>query len=204
MAGIALTINAAQITKLTTELAEIRNGVPKAITSAVNKTLTTGRSMVVKRLAAEINLKQKEIRDTIGIKKATYDTLQGVITISRKGISLMKFAPKPSAPVLNRTALMKLKGVSVKTRRGKGRELLAHTFVARMKSGHVGVFERKGRGTNRTKRLPLHERFGPTPQGVFEKAPGITTDVMSGLTDTLAKNLDSQIDRLLLRKKPTA
>jgi len=213
---LSLTVSDAQVAALVADLGEIPKGVPKAIVGAINKTLATGRSLVVKRLTKELALKQKVIRDTIGIRKATYDTKRGVITISRKGISLMQFSPIPAVPAYeHKVALIrklvqkgqgieKLRlpaGVSVRVRPGKPREILKGTYVAKMRSGHVGVYERRRTGGKRAPRLPIQERFGPTPEGVFSHAPGVAADVMSQLGATLQKNLDSQVDRLLDRKK---
>lgn len=205
--SIVVSVSPDRIASLVDELAGIRNGVPKAVTAAVNRTLTTGRSIVVKRLAQELALKQKHIREAIALRKATFETLAGAIVLSRKPIPLIEFAPKPAQPVTDYAARMKLRGVSVKVRRGKPRETLKGTFVARMKSGHVGVFERSFKGGSiggkRVGRLKLaKERTGPTPQGVFERAPGVAADVLGQLGPVLEKNLASQVDRLLQRKKP--
>lgn len=192
------------------ELAEIANGANKAVSAAINRTLTTGRSRITRRLKKEINLPAGNAKDPqdgtiskfLKIRKASdgggggVANLEGQIIITREPLSLMLFKPSPNTPGPTKVA-----GVSVKTRTGKAKELLRHTFVAKMKSGHVGVFERQGRGNKRVKRLKIQERFGPTPLAVFEKAPGIAEETLSELGDVLEKNINSQVDRLLGRSK---
>ena len=186
-------------------LGGIKNGARKAITVGINKTLTTGRSIVVKRLAAEIELKQRQIRETIAIKKANFSTLEGRLVVTKAKLSLMDFKPIPKVPGRNKGKGAKGGGVSVKTRKGKPREMLKGTFIARMKSGHVGVYERRrmgGKGVGkRHARLPIQERFGPTPAGVLAKAPGVIQSVMNEVAPVLQKNILSQVDRLLKRPK---
>jgi hypothetical protein len=49
------------------------------------------------------------------------------------------------------------KGVSVEVNRGK-RTLVQGAFLAMMRSGHVGIFRRRGKA-----RLPIEELLGPWP-----------------------------------------
>lgn len=207
---ITLSPDAATFAAVQTELASIANGANKAFATAINRTLTTVRSRVAKRLAKTINLPagnastpdEGTVSGFIDVQKASSGgtggaaNLEGAVSITGKPISLMLFKPTPSQPGPTRVA-----GVSVLTRRGKARELLKHTFVARMKSGHTGVFERMGRGNKRVRRLRIQERFGPTPYGVFENAPGIAEEILADAGDVLEKNILSQVDRLLDRSK---
>jgi hypothetical protein len=49
--------------------------------------------------------------------------------------------------------------------------------------------------------LPIRERWGPTPLGVFEKAPGVAAEILEEAPGILEKNLLSQTDFLLQRSK---
>jgi hypothetical protein len=137
-----------------------------------------------------VNLPASTVKDAISIRSANYQKLFGSIHLSRKPIPLYDFG-----------GLQKAAGVSVLVRRQGGRQVLPGTFIARMKSGHIGVFERHGRQGNRAERLPIDERFGPTLLGIFAGAPGVAREVIDGLEDTYRKNLASQVDRLLHRQK---
>ena len=201
-AFVSVTISPEQLADLKATLAGVKNGAPKAITAAINRTLTTGRSRVVKRVTGIVNLKARDARDVIGTRKATYSTLEGSIRLSRKAI-----------PLINYGARQTKKGVSVAVRKGEGRKVIPHTFLATMRSGHTGVFERKP-GSKHVRRvnakhpegvwtqLGIRERYGPTLLGVFQGAPGVASEVIADLAEVLKKNLASQIDRLLGRKGP--
>jgi hypothetical protein len=209
--AVNLTVSDEQKRQLAADLAGIKNGVAKACAQAINKTLATGRATVTKRLAPELAIKQKLIREQIGVRKADYKTQRGYVTIRKKSLPLYDFNPIPKLPLHEARAAAATKGkkppkrpavgISVKVRPGRGRQVLAHTFIARMKSGHVGIFERAGRGGKRVPRKVIKERWGPTPLGVFLNAPGIAEDVLAKLGGTLAKNLESQVDYLLAKSK---
>lgn len=207
---ISLSINPAQMRDLQETLAGVRNGIPRVISGAQNKTIKTGESRIVKDLAKMINLpqgspsaqrrdlkrgtSQKFIRDYISVKKSNQETLLAEIRFKRKGIPL--FAYKP---------IQKKAGVSVKPRKDKPRQVLKNTFIATMGSGHRGIFERRRLGSKssgpRHGRLPVDERYGPTILGVYEGSPGLAAALEAEIHTIYDKNLASQVDRVLQRRK---
>jgi hypothetical protein len=92
------------------------------------------------------------------------------------------------------------KGVSFRISKGAGATTVKDAFVARMKSGHVGVFKRMKPGQS----LPIAELFGPSiPQAALNDQKlqdGLKVDA----SDMLKKNLSSQIDRFLQRSRARA
>jgi hypothetical protein len=191
---VTVSISEAQRAELADVLAGVKNGAAKASAAAINRTLTTGRSRIVRRVRAEVNIKAKDAREAVRIRKATAaGTPEGFIVLSKRPIPLYDFGAKPGK-----------RGVSVKVRKRAGREVLRGTFVAAMRSGHKGVFERKlvgGPGGRRVGRLPIVERHGPSLLGVFTGAPGVAAEELAAIGDVLQKNLASQVDRLLGRKR---
>lgn len=221
-AVISLSINDAQMRDLLVTLAGVRDGIPRVISGAQNKTIKTGESRIVKDLAKMINLpqgspsakrrdlkrgtSQKFIRDYISVKKSNQETLLAEIRFKRKGIPLFAFK-----------AIQKKAGVSIKARKDQPRQLLKRTFIADMKSGHRGIFERRTYPTTQTHRekrkkdgrtysteLPIDERYGPTPLGVYEGSPGLAATIEAEIHSIYDKNLASQVDRVLARRKPDA
>jgi hypothetical protein len=188
---VTVTVDKQKYAELEATLAGVKDGAVRAATAAVNRTAQTGRTIIVRRLVKELNLKSRQVRDTITIRKASFEKPEAVIRISKKPIPLIEFPGTRQAPA----------GVSVQVRKGK-REVLSGTFIATMKSGHRGVFERRRlAGAKRAGRLPIKERMGPTPMETFNRAPGVAQEVLAELGPTLEKNLASQVDRLLQRRK---
>lgn len=77
--------------------------------------------------------------------------------------------------------------------RVKGRGLLKSAFVAKMKSGHVGVMIRSG-----SSRLPIRELFGPNPAHDVTNNPDEYIKVLAELIEEhLAPRVLHELGRLL-------
>ena len=134
--------NSSQIAKL---LRKAARDNPRAAALALNRTANTVRSAAVKSIAADIGVKQKIVRKGLfKIKRATVSRLTAEIPATGKRI-----------PVIDLSARQTGQGVTYQ--HGRQRETIIGAFIARMRSGHTGVFKRRG-----TTRLPIDERFGPS------------------------------------------
>lgn len=126
----------------------------RAIERAVRKAGATGlrdmQSEAQKRIRQRKRLKISIIRKAFRLRRPAgatpIDRLEWAIDVSSKPVPLAAYPHRQGR-----------KGVSVEVNVGK-RTLLEGAFVARMKSGHKGIFKRRGE-----KRLPIEERFGSRP-----------------------------------------
>jgi hypothetical protein len=199
MAGleIELELDEAKLRELTKLLEAVPRGVPRALTSAINKTLSRLRTIEARAVRDELNLPYGEILQRIALRKATSTTLAGSVRTSRKAVPLIKYGAKQTAA-----------GVSVRCRRSKGPETIHGAFIATMPSGHVGVFKRAPDATHRkvinvktgrrvSESLKINEQYGPTVVGVLAHKPGMI-DVLRGQgEEILEKNIDSAAKWLL-------
>ena len=72
---------------------------------------------------------------------------------------------------------------------------IAHAFLAKMKSGHVGVFQRAGHGASNAS-LPISKLSGPsTPQMLG--SPSVTEFIAKKMLERMDKNLEHEIDAFL-------
>lgn len=204
--GIDIQISEAQRKALADSLAGVANGVAIAVTSAVNRTLRTGRTILRRRIQQIVNIKTAYFNDrAVSIMQATRSTQQGYLKISRNQIPLIQFGARAGKT-----------GVSVEIKKGM-RERHPHWFKAKMASGHEGIFKRFGpkvpmtsgyyapsgphNRSGRVLRQRITEIKGPSILGVYQNAPAAAAEVLSDIGTELQKNLDSQVDRLLQRKK---
>jgi hypothetical protein len=163
-------------------LARLRTKAPQAITRALNRAITSARVVMVREVARDLGIKQATVRDRMSVEQAKPGTERARLSASLKRIPLIEFnarGPEPSRG----------KGRGVAYRLG-GAKRLPHAFIATMRSGHRGVFERVG-----TRRLPIHELKGPSIGHVFAR------HVDEGLArgqEALVKNLESEF-RFVLR-----
>jgi hypothetical protein len=92
------------------------------------------------------------------------------------------------------------KGVSWRIYKGAGVTTVKDAFIARMKSGHVGVFKRMQEG----RRLPIAKLFGPSIPHVALTDPKLQDDLKVNAPELLSKNISNQIDRFLQRSRVRA
>lgn len=127
--------------------------VPKAAARAINKTMTTVNAQAARDIKKDIGGKLSISEIKVGLTKTTAKAKALYASLYAKGrrIPLIKIDPSASQDAT---------GVNYKT--GKGRGHVQHAFIATMKSGHKGVFKRKG-----STRLPIKELHGPSLPKVF-------------------------------------
>jgi hypothetical protein len=167
-----LTVDTSQIDELARRLRGIPRGVTKVAVTAMNRTATSTRAEMVRLVRGDYNLKAKAVRDNIRISKASWGNPEA--TVSSKdgpGIPLKEFSPQPrSAPSTRRLksgAYRPAGGISAIVTKSKGRQMVKGAFLARMSSGHVGVFIRgaQARGARRLSALGarfIKEVYGPS------------------------------------------
>ncbi len=122
----------------------------QAVYRALNRAIASVRTLIIRVVAQDLGLKQKEIRDKLTVTQAKIGRPWASLAASRKRLPLILFGAKGDYPSRG-----KGKGVTYRMRGSSGR--LPHAFMAVMRSGHVGIFERA-----RTSRLPIRELHGPS------------------------------------------
>lgn len=183
---ISVTIDPVHLLHLQSDLKGITNGLPKAIAGAINDTTKDEKVVISRKIRDRVNIKKRDIDPYITTKKATPSNLTGLIILSEtKRIPLIYFKA--------RFARKSRRGVSYQIAVDGGRKTLPHAFIAQMKSGHEGVFQRVGK-----KRLPIEELKGPSPWGVFVKS-GLEHQTILDVQVLLKKNLNERTNFLLLR-----
>jgi hypothetical protein len=124
----------------------MKPAVIKALRRAGSTALRDMRSELSKRVRARKRIKAAAIREALRLRRAQgsdIDAMEWAIDVSGKAMRVADYPHRQTK-----------RGVSVEINRGQ-RSLIRGAFVATMKSGHKGVFVRRGR-----RRLPIDERFG--------------------------------------------
>ena len=178
-------------------MAELRGIEPKVKSRAINRSLTSVRAEAVSLISLDLNLSQTKIRDSFTMNKATVSNPTGSVVSSSKPIPLIDF---------NGTRELARGGVSVQVKKTGARVKLLHAFVAVMKSGHRGVFEREAGNFGRTfqilknyaampkrYRLPIEEMFGPRITDEYAKGP-IIEAVQRRAAEVYTSNYEHELD----------
>jgi len=143
--------------------------IPKILSAALNKTAPALRTAGVRMVTRDYNVKQGEVRKRISIKKASPVYLVARLEGSgASSIPLVQFRVGgrrvPSTFWRGTKGSKKVapaRGVSVKVRKAGGNKTITGGFVARMPSGHIGLFVRSNR-INKKGRQTIEEKYGPS------------------------------------------
>jgi hypothetical protein len=152
---------------------------PQAIVRALNRSIASAKTAMVREVAVDTGLKSGDVRERIWVREARADQLVAELHASAKPIPLIDYGatgPEPSRG--------KGRGVTARLRGGAGR--YPHAFLARMQSGHRGVFTRL---PGNTRRLPIYELHGPSIARVFTKHVAVG---QARGEEQLVKNLQSE------------
>lgn len=159
-------------------LRRLGDQMPALSTRALNRSILSARTIMARQIAADTGLKVGRVRDRyLTVLKASHSRPVARLSASLRRVPLIEFGAKGPEPSRG-----KGRGVTAKLRGGSRR--YPHAFIATMRSGHRGVFQRT-RATNRWTptmtmaqeaaaqrdggRLPIRELRGPSIGRVFMK-----------------------------------
>lgn len=157
-------------------LRRMRVRAPALVARALNRAGGSARTLMVREVSRDLRLKAATVRDRILVRQASADRLVYRLAASLKRIPVYAFDARGPLPSRGQG-----RGVTAKTPARR----YPHAFLARMRSGHVGVFQRVGR-----KRLAIRELMGPSVGHVFHR------HVAAGLArgeEQLIKNLQHEL-----------
>ncbi|WP_176083134.1 phage tail protein [Martelella sp. HB161492] len=169
--------DASEIEALSRAIAKLPGEIKtKAMARAMRRMTTMARTRVVKRNAEHTKLPQRIIREqTTAYFNAGGNTIE---LVEKSGwIPLFKLGARQTR-----------RGVRVRTRGSyKG------MFIAKMESGHSGVFRRVGK-----ERTPIREMFGPNPAHAITNNPDVYMQALAEIIqENLAPRFLHELDRIL-------
>jgi hypothetical protein len=185
---VGLTIDAKQLKRLEWVIGHIEGGVEKAVSGAINKTLSKGKTTVKREIRKIYEIKAKDI--PVSLTKAHPGSQQGEIRVEDGMLALIQFKVRPRT-VMRKGGRRRI--IQATVRRGKG-GAIPHGFIGQMASGHVGVFTRVGKT-----RLPIGERLS-IGSPIMASQPSVGPQVNKAMGDAMEKNMDNQIERVLAGK----
>lgn len=162
--------------------------IRRAMVSSLNRGIKAGESYMVKRVAGDIGIAQKDVRKATRSDKATATRPAARLAASLKRIPLERFKARGPYPSRGRG-----NGVSYTLNGSRGR--IPSGFLAVMKAGanggHRGVFTRAGRKSSRNpSREAIVEKFGPSIGHVFAK---YRADGKARAYDAFLANFDREV-----------
>jgi hypothetical protein len=166
MAGFSINVKS-NAQSVVLELLGAAREMPDAVVRALNKTVDQVKVAAAREVRkAGYGLKVGDVKKALRVIRATRGNLRASVVASGRPVPLMQYGARATS-----------KGVSVNVL--NGRKLIAGAYIARMPSGHVGVFVREQTTRHKKVRkdgrsswhaLPIRELFGPSvPDGMANK-----------------------------------
>jgi hypothetical protein len=166
-------------------LDKIKGGAPKAITSALARTMRSGKTEVSKQARAIYLIKKGNLDATIATRHAG---MRAEVRSKHTGMLPLydfKVTPRRLDPRKRRT-------LHATVKKGGGGPL-GRAFIGFFYSGHVGVF---ARATN--KRLPIRELRAISAPIMISQEP-VAEPAMEKMNEVFQKRIDHEINRLLAK-----
>lgn len=142
-------ITAETVERVEAILAGAPKGAERALSNAINRGLSKVRTGAVKKVKEVYTVQTSAFNEAsrIRVNKASTGNLVGFVSFGGYKIPLYKFKVSPTAPGVR-------KKVHAAVMKGGGTQF-EDAFIAQMRSGHIGVFERETE-----KRFPIEEKMG--------------------------------------------
>jgi hypothetical protein len=177
---LTVQLNERQMRDVERMLVAVPKAVPRIIVRASNKAAITVRADMARRVSRVLGLKVSSVkRYQVFLDKATKTRLVAHVGASNWPTKAGYLRPRQ----LKR---------GVKFGGPGGRRLIEGAFIARMKSGHLGVYLRRGPA-----RLPIVEQHAQSAGGILKPMEAEIAAKAGGL---LEKNIAAQVQLMLERE----
>lgn len=154
---------------------------PRAAVAGINRVARGAYTLSVREIQADVGASsQKTIRRNLTVHPARGDKPEAQVqafSAKKDRIPIYEMKPRPKSVTKRRPA----GGV----RWGANQRLIPGSFIARVRSGHMGVFKRQGKS-----RLPIAELFGPSVALVFSRKK-----ILAKVTGYIREKLPIEIAR---------
>lgn len=187
-------IEVSGVEEIEQRLGAFKSKAPLVVSRAINRAVSNIRKNMGKEVPQRYYVSSGTVRGTIRTLNASKSSLSGAVVSSGSPIALSKFKVSPNRGV-KRTKKGFSPGVySAGVEKSGGLKPLSgdpKAFIADMKSGHTGVWNRVS-----SKRLPIKQLYGPSvPQ--MAKNEEIMVKINKEAGETLEKRINAEINNIL-------
>lgn len=154
--NVVINFSASSLDYARLALQDVKNGISRATKNAINETLAETRKEIYQAIRDKYALKTAKKTENAAVKvtRAKNEPYAGKIHYKDIALSLTKFKTLPSKPSMkDGKRVRQRKRVTTEIIRGNIKRWNS-VFVAQLRSGHIGVFERTTK-----KSLPIREKY---------------------------------------------
>lgn len=180
--AINLKIDDKELKKAVSKLSSFPKEIPKATSSALNRTITFTKKRINQEVRKEYNIKSSEVSKTLEIRKANPSNLSALINSTGHRLTLGRFAS-------NIGSWKRGKNIKVKIKRSGAKNLntTPKSFIAGL-TGNSHVVRRDGKSGYPIKVL----RTLSVPQMIANK--DISKSVMEEANEQLKKRINHEVE----------
>lgn len=178
-------ISAEAVERVERLLAGVPKGAERALSNALNRGLSRVKTGATKQVKEVYTVQSGALSaaTNVRVQNASAGNLVGYVSFSGCKIPLYKFSVTPKAPGIK-------KQVRAVVMRGGGSPF-EDAFIAQMKNGHIGVFERET-----AKRFPIEEKMGLSAAQMVANER-VIKPLEEEAQQLVNERLEHEIDRLL-------
>lgn len=177
--------NTAEIKKAIKNIKSVEPATRRAFYSALNRTTQMTRTESSRKIRTEYQVKAKDVNKDVIVRRGSVKNLNAELRWRSGNIPLIRFRSSPSKVPERPPRVLK---ASVKR---TGLKKIPGAFVAKMGSGHVGIFVRVGKT-----RLPIRELYGPAIP-VMLNQPGVVDHLQEFAREKMEQRFDHEVNRQL-------
>lgn len=170
-------------------LKQMDKAVRQAVLSSINRATQRSKTETGRKVREKYVIKQKEVVQTLSIKRAAGNNLKAVLTSKGNTIPLIQFSVAPKRKL--KTAPKSLKAAVY---RDGIKKPIPGAFIATAGT-HLGVFMRESK-----RRLPIKELRGPAVPSMVGNEE-VRQHVQQVYGEEMQKRLPHELDRMLGRLK---
>ena len=180
--AINLKIDDKELKKAVSKLSSFPKEIPKATSSALNRTIIFTRKRVNQKVRKEYNIKSGEVSKTLEVKKANPSNLSAIIKSTGHRLTLRRFAS-------NVGSWKKGKNIKVKIKRSGAKSVntTPKAFITGL-TGNSHIVKREGKSAYPIKVL----RTLSVPQMISNK--DISKSVMEEANEQLKKRINHEVE----------
>jgi hypothetical protein len=167
-------------------LGTLDGDVRKSVYSALNRTSQRLKTESGRKAKETYIVKSKAVTDQVVLKRGSVSNLSSELRWKGGNIPLLQFRTNPKSPSAKRPRALK-----AAVKREGGNKKVGGAFLARMSSGHIGVFRRSSR-----RRLPVEELYGPAVP-VMLNNPEVTEHLERVAVEEMDKRIEHELNRRL-------
>ena len=185
-------IDASALDRAEQFLRGIPGAAKKAATTAAKKTIRGSKKDAVQKVRERYTIKPVYISRTISLS-ANLSSMSFRLQSKGRVNDLAYFKHTPGS--VSKRRLPRGKYLYSQVVKGEG-GTIAHAFLARMKSSHIGVFQRAEHGASNAS-LPIKKLAGPsTPQMLG--SPTVSAFIQKRIEERLAKDVEHEVNAFLM------